>query len=181
MSKFINKNRLSKDVSKDVKAYLKYLMEEDNNRKEDEQEYFDVMPKSLQKRVFADMYVGLLKNIPAFNKNFREDLLRALTNKMKEQTIGPGEIICPEDCGDAALYVMVKGQAELYFERTKQTAKIVRVGDFFGEVAFFSDRRNSVCARSDNYSRVFYLEENEMMKIVNDFPDQKVTVISLPL
>jgi len=95
MSKFINKNHLSKAVSKDVKSYLKYLMEEDNNRKEDEQEYLDVMPDSLQKRVFADMYVRLLKNIPAFNKNFRDDLLRALTNKLKEKTIGPGEIICP--------------------------------------------------------------------------------------
>jgi len=179
ISKFINKNDLSKEISQDMKNYLKYLMEEDNNRKEDMDEYLEIMPESLRKRVFADIYLPLLKNIPAFSINFRDDLLRALTVKMKEKTIGPGEIICPEDCPDAALYVVVKGRAELYFDRTKQTAKVVGVGDFFGEVAFFSDRRNSVCARSDKFSRVFYLEENDMMQVVNDFPDQKETYYQL--
>ena len=95
MSKFAEKNKLGKEVEKDMRAYLDYLLREDHNRKLDEEEYLNVMPTTLRKRVFADKYYKLLLNIPVFRKNFRIEFLRRLAVQFKEKILGPGDEISP--------------------------------------------------------------------------------------
>ena len=93
MSKFISKNKLSREVEKDMRGYLEYLLQEDHNRKEDEKGYLEVMPETLQKRILADKYYHLLQKIQPLQKSFREDLLRELAIQFEEKILGPGDEI----------------------------------------------------------------------------------------
>ena len=89
----MSKNSLSKDVIKDIEEYMEYLLEEDSNRKEDQDEYLEEMPPTLRKKVLGDLNAKLLAHTEIFQANFRSTFIRLISTKLEERVLGPGEYI----------------------------------------------------------------------------------------
>lgn len=66
----------------------------------------------------------------------------------------------------------------LVYERCKRVVKILNRGEFFGEIAFFSNRARTAGAKSYNFSSVFQLKREDFLTVVQEFPTDKVIDIA---
>ena len=62
----------------------------------------------------------------------------------------------------------------IYYERCNKIIKTLNRGEFFGELAFFSNRSRTAGAKSYNFSSVFKLKRENFLTLVQDFQTDKV-------
>lgn len=89
----MQKNKMPRDVQAQLKIYIEYLIEEENSKKHDQQEFLDTLPETLQKQVLISLNGKLLTQNALFSNNFRLPFLTDLSTKLKERTLSPGESV----------------------------------------------------------------------------------------
>ena len=102
------------------------------------------LSKPLRDTIMLDWTFVLLKKIPIFTKIFSEHSLKKLANEMKEIHYFPEELIYKEeDLEDPKLFIIVKGEIQLFLKSSKKEKILKNISDneFFGEISFFSNEK----------------------------------------
>jgi len=172
----MQKKNLAKEIQDRIRGYIEYLIEEESNKRQDEEEFLSYMPENLRKDILIDMNGKLLTENTIFSLNFRPGFLKDLATRLQEKSLGPGDDICfesdPEDM--TSFYIITKGRVQLYFQKTNQPLKTLTVGDYFGEASFFSNRKHTSSAKSSNYSHIFYLQKHVFLETLEHYEREKV-------
>lgn len=84
----------------------------------------------------------------------------------------PGEVIFQEGEPGDSMFVIQEGQVEIFLERNGQEVplKLLREGDFLGEMALFNGGARSVNARSKETSRLLTVDRKNFLRRIKDDP-----------
>ena len=55
-----------------------------------------------------------------------------------------------------------------------QTVQTLEKGDYFGELAFFTDSKRRFAARSSSFSSIFLIQKETFLQIAEDYPAERV-------
>ena len=89
----MQKNNMSREIQERVRGYMEYLIEEESNRKQDQEELLALMPENLRKDVLIDLNSKLLTDNLVLSLNFGLSFLKELSEWLLERSLGPGESI----------------------------------------------------------------------------------------
>lgn len=84
----------------------------------------------------------------------------------------PGEIIFQEGEPGDNMFVIQEGKVEVFLERKGQEVplKLLREGDFLGEMALFNGGTRSVSARSKETSRLLTVDRKNFLRRIKEDP-----------
>ena len=156
-----------------LKNYFDYIYyEEKLKTSEDSIQVIKKLSNSLQEELLLNANGIHLRALSMFNDNFSESSLRKLTNEMKEINMIPGDIIYRQcDIEDPYLYIVKKGEVEMFLENPKEEITIlgkVTQGETFGEFSFFTNLARESSARCSTFTSMFAIQLSEFIKIIKE-------------
>ena len=123
---------MSKEIQIRIWGFVEFMQEEEDLKKQDQEEFLNLIPESLKKKVLVELNGKLLIQNPLLISNFKLSFLINLATKIKEKILGPDETInyvlnslfiiiyLKENEADNSFYIITKGRIELYLEKTNQ-------------------------------------------------------------
>lgn len=162
------------DLKIKVKNYLEYIWDSEKNQNiKETQEIINRLSKSLKEELLLHANGHILKNSPLLNNNFSGSSLRKIVYSMKEINMTPGDIVYYEnDINDQNLYLVRDGEIELFIGNSKTTTlKILKKGQNFGELEFFSGTPRRTSARSLSFSSLFIINKEVFLNILNEISE----------
>ncbi|EAR91790.2 cyclic nucleotide-binding domain protein (macronuclear) [Tetrahymena thermophila SB210] len=177
---YMIKKGISKSTMKDVYEYLEYYWKEksDENLKE-ENHIISQLSNGLREELLAESNRIIFKECSFFKDNFSyETLLRCLPI-IQEQRCTPEEVIYDSEIGDSDvwLYFIQQGELEIYMQSPDYSNKrkisfqnsaitIIKQGDQFGEVSFFTGEQPKMSLKSLNFSKLLKIKRSDFIKVI---------------
>ena len=170
INEYLNKKNINYDLRMRIRKYLEYVWEEElfhNN--EEENSIMDKLSSSLKEELLLETNGRILQEISFLVNNFSEETLRKLIFKLRELHFMPGDIIYQKgDSSNNSLYIVWKGEVELYMELYKkeeshQIIQKILQGKTLGEKEFIIGGERKVSAKSSSFSTVFELKYSDFI------------------
>lgn len=170
---YMKQKNISFDLRVRIRKYFEYIWKEERIHNEEETlGIINKLSKALKDELLFQGNGTILKKIPLFFKNFTQDTLRKLVYEMKELNFTPGEVIfAPNEIDDNSLFIVRKGEVELYVETPKFLDPItivrkVKENEVFGEFSFFSWKERECFARSASFTSLFIITQKDFLNII---------------
>ena len=93
MNRFMNQNKVSKEVQNKVRTYIEYALEEENSNRQYKEQFLSSLPETLKKDILHDLNGRILADNWLFSANFGLKFMREVSTKLQERLLCPGEII----------------------------------------------------------------------------------------
>lgn len=156
-----------------IRNYLEYIWQAEKMQNLNEtQEIINQLSKSLKEELLLNANGFILKNVPLFSSRFSEDSLRKIACQMKELNLTPEDILYHENDSDNNIYIIRDGEIELFAEtpniERKTSLKILKKGDYFGEISFFSGVPRKTSAKSLSFSSLFMINREAFLSIIRE-------------
>ena len=156
-----------------IRNYLEYIWQAEKMQNLNEtQEIINRLSKSLKEELLLNANGFALKNVPLFSSRFSEDSLRKIACQMKEINLTPEDILYHENDSDNNIYIIRDGEIELFAEtpniEKKTSLKILKKGDYFGEISFFSGFPRKTSAKSLSFSSLFMINREDFLRVIRE-------------
>ncbi|KAL4497609.1 hypothetical protein ABPG73_020706 [Tetrahymena malaccensis] len=179
---YLNKRKLNQKLKVKVRKYFGYLNKEQQEDTNEGVQLLQKLASSLKEEVFIDMYGRLLKSKKLFDLHFSQRFLNQLALKMKEMRFGPEEIIFRENDPGNKMYFILKGEVQMMLNMKQESQSYhnlcnLKEGQIFGEIEFFSGQSRENCARAVNVTDLVYVEYDDFIEIVKQFPEDYEQVL----
>ncbi|CAD8081242.1 unnamed protein product [Paramecium primaurelia] len=178
---FMSKNKIQFDLQTRIRSYLEYIWQEEQEMNDDEVgSIVKKLSRHLQDELQYQLRGNILKNCKIIMKLFSEQLLKNLLQQMEELSFSPDEkIITCNQIDDCSLYMITKGEVELIFSGKNQlgemikrnSIKVLKQYECFGEVAFFTGNPRIATAISKGFTRAFKIKRENFLAILQQFPN----------
>lgn len=177
INNFMQTKEISHSSQIKVRKYLEHnLRAEKQNNFENARKVFEKLSKSLKHELLLEANGPIVDKINVFTSNFSKECLKEIVNIMKEENLPPGEIIFqPNDYKNKDLFFIKKGSIQIFVENNTEknnpehkTLKILKTGDIFGEITFFSDIARSAGAKSVEFTTLVRFDQNEFKQIIKE-------------
>ena len=126
---------------------------------------------SLKDELLLEANGPVIKEIKLLALNFSEETLRQIISIMKEVRYTPGDIIFTKNELSNSLYILRRGEVELFLERSHScndttVLKKLKPGEIFGELSFFTNFERTTSARSTDFTNVFMIKQSDFLDIL---------------
>jgi len=173
----INQFMLEKNVNFDlrmkIRKYLQYIRNEENLEGiEHQAQIINKLSDSLKDELLLEANGPIIRDIKLFNLNFSEETLRQTIGIMKEMRFTPGDMIFhQDDIQDKSIFIIKKGYVEIFYDNpdihsVEKNIKKLGPGEIFGELAFFSNKERTSCARSNDFTNIFAIKQEDFLGII---------------
>ena len=158
-----------------IRNYLEYIWHAEKIQKNETQEIINRLSTHLKEELLLNANGFTLKKIPLFGNNFSEECLRKLVCEMKELNFTPEDIIYHEnETNDQNIYIIHDGEVELTIPTSNHkkniTLKVLKKGDCFGQITFFTGLPRKSTAKSVSFSSLFVLSKESFISIISQNP-----------
>ncbi|CAD8084196.1 unnamed protein product [Paramecium sonneborni] len=178
---FMSKNKIQFDLQTRIRSYLEYIWQEEQEMNDDEVgSIVKKLSRHLQDELQYELRGNILKNCKIVMKLFSEQFVKNLLQSMEELSFSPEErIITCNQIDDCSLYIITKGEVELLFSGKNQLGDIIKRNSIrllkqyecFGEVAFFTGNARTATAVSKGFTRAFKIKREYFLAILQSFPN----------
>lgn len=138
------------------------------------------MSPYLRDEIKINIGLRYFEKVRFLKNNFSQPFLELLALRLKEVIYPPDDIVLKMNTkSDPKLYIIIKGKAEMYFQlggKKYDESNLKIVGELdehmvFGQYEFFSGNLDSkICVRTKGITKMFYLDINDFMNVIQDFP-----------
>ncbi|CAD8090288.1 unnamed protein product [Paramecium sonneborni] len=175
INSYMNKNQVSVQLQCKIRNYLKYYIEQDNFQNDEElNSLISKLSPGLREELLYDIQKKPLKSMDFFIKEMSQEVQKQIAYQLQAQHFAPLEVIYQQNSyDDNSLYLIVEGQVQLIDERNNEIVHKYEKGQCFGKYEFFTGLNRELQARSETFSHVYSLKRNDMIKILEDFMDEK--------
>lgn len=169
INQFMNKKKISPDLKRRIREYLKFIWQEENlHNLNEEQQLLQMLSSSLREELLLESYGIMVQKHPLFSSNFSKKTLSKTVSIIKDQKFFPDEIIFTENEEDnAAIYFIKKGKIELFSEAL-ESAKTLEIGEYFGEMSFFVGNKRLLSARSKDFTTLYSISRDDFLNILKN-------------
>lgn len=175
INQFMERKKIHTDLQMRIREYLRFIWKEENAQNlEEEQKIIELLSSSLKEELLIEAYGSVLKKYPMFFANFSENSLRKVVTIIKDIKLIPDENIFLENEEDTlCIFFIMKGSVEL-FANNGETPLVVSklgIGDYFGEIGFFSGKKRVLSAKSKDFTTLFSVNRGEFVKVLQENSD----------
>ena len=176
MNDLMKRKNVSFDLKMRVRKYMEYIWYEEKIGKiNEEAKIVQRLSDSLKEELLLEANGGILQNLKIFSLNFSEFFLKKTIHLLHEVRFTPGEtIFLRGENNNSDLFIVLKGRVELFLDTKKQyenatVLKVLKKGETFGEISFFSDLPQDFCARSTDFTTVYRIRKEKFMDLIQKF------------
>lgn len=175
---FTQKHSIPRKLRMRVMHYLRYLKFSYNRNMFKEEDIIDLLSIPLKEQVFLYTRGFVLIHVPQL-RDFSNTCIKALGYSLIRNFYAPGDLVFRQDEATQDLYFITEGNIHINHESTNTDFAKLKKGQFFGEIAFFTDRNRTASAISKNYSEVYSLSRYKFDKIIKNMPKDFETFLTL--
>jgi len=163
---FVNYRIIPLSLQKKISDYYNYIWKKKLGF--DESVFLSSLPQGLQNEVSIHLKREILEKIPLF-KGISDEFLRDVSLHMRPIVSVPGECIFAEgDLGNEMIFV-IRGKLEVILN--DEVISILTDGDFFGEIALFTERKKrTATVKSVTYSDLYRLDRELFDEVLKRYP-----------
>ena len=77
------------------------------------------------------------------------------------------------------MFFIVKGKCAIIHRKTKTYVRDIGKDEYFGEIAFFSEKPRQTTVKSRDFTHVLVLEHNAFALKTEQFPDTMVSTVGV--
>ncbi|MDD5686388.1 MAG: Crp/Fnr family transcriptional regulator [Elusimicrobia bacterium] len=122
------------------------------------------------------------KEITLFS-HFPAAALKKVSKIFKIKKYSADSIIFSENTKGDSIYIILSGLVKIFrsseSSSAKKTLAILKKNEFFGEMALFDHAGRSASARAITNVEVFACERNNFLKLLSEYPQSSLVIISL--
>lgn len=134
----------------------------------DETTFLSGLPRGLSSEISLHLKREILDRIPLF-KDMESDFIEEVALNLKPDVYTPGEYVFKEGRPARRMYLVIKGVLEVV-RRDGTVINVLRDGDFFGEIALFTDQHRTASVRAVTYCDLYLLEKDVFLYLLEQFP-----------
>jgi hyperpolarization activated cyclic nucleotide-gated potassium channel 2 len=180
VNRYMRKKELPYDLQFRVRRYLEYVWENKKRNNLDEKQILKLLSEPLRDEIYAQIHGDIIKKCPIFSDSvFEAHFLNQVTRALEGETYAPGDTVIEEGEMSTKMYFIQNGKVDIFHHSTKSTFKELKNGDYFGEIAFFSERPRCASAKCLDFVDLLSLSRNSMNDILERFPEAKKKVNEL--
>jgi len=174
LSRYLKDEKIDKNLQFKIKSYFKcqFSKEPPYLHEHDPRKLINLLSVQLKEEFFLNLNKSLFKSVPFLQQNFSKSTLNEALNLIKENHLAPGEVIYNEKdmMFPPKLHFIKEGEVELYRDnkQNKKSLKILKSGDFFGEVSFFKNTPKETFAKALNNVTIFSLDRDEFLRVLKN-------------
>lgn len=134
---------------------------------------FEIEFERVRNRQHTQIFADQLPPVPLLSSLTREHL-QHLIDKMQLRSFAKGEVVIAEQEEGNELFIIVDGEAEVYKNDgggNLQFINKLKRGDFFGEIAFFSDSPRSASVLAGDKLSTLVIERGDLAVLTARFPE----------
>ncbi|CAD8177923.1 unnamed protein product [Paramecium pentaurelia] len=175
INSYMNKNQVSLQLQCKVRNYLKYYIEQDNVQNDEElNALISKLSPGLREELLYDIQKKPLKSMDFFIKDMSPEVQKQIAYQLQAQHFAPLDVIYNQNSFDNnCLYLIVEGRVQLIDERNNEVVYKYEKGQCFGKYEFFTGLNRELQARSETFSHVYSLKRDDMIRILENFMDDK--------
>ncbi len=98
------------------------------------------------------------------------DFIEEVALNLKPDVYTPGEYVFKEGRPARRMYLVIKGILEV-IRKDGTVINVLQDGDFFGEIALFTDQPRTASVRAVSYCDLYVLEKDVFLYLLEQFPD----------
>lgn len=166
---FTQKHKIPKRLRMRVLHYLRYLKFSYNRNLFKEEDIIDILSTPLKEQVFLYTRGFVLIHVPQL-RDLSNNCIKSLGYILTRNFYAPGDMVFRQDEASQDLYFITEGNIHINHEPSNTDFAKLKKDQFFGEIAFFTDRNRTASAISKNYSEVYSLSRFKFDKIVKNMP-----------
>ncbi len=164
---FVNYRRIPLNLQKRIMDYYLYIW-----RKKlgfDESVFLSGLPQGLQSEVSIFLKREILEKIPLF-RGVSNSFLIEVSSHMRPQVCIPGETIFEEGDTGNEMFFVIRGNLHVYNGDKKIST--LKDGDFFGEIALFTEnKKRTASVLSNTYCDLYCLDREHFLEVLEKYPD----------
>ncbi len=137
----------------------------------DESQFLQALPPTLRSEVSVHMKQDVLQQVDLFQgapRHFRHEVATYL----RPEVLTPGGYAFREGDEGDRVYFIVRGEVEVLKGPEAERIRLLGVGDFFGEIALFTEGRRTASVRAVEFTEVYWLSKDAFRKVTARFPAQ---------
>lgn len=163
---FVSYRNIPGHLQKRVSDYFNYIWKKRLGF--DESVFLSSLPQGLQNEVSVYLKREILQKIPLF-KGVSDEFLKEVSLHMRPIVCVPDEYVFKEDDIGHEMYFIIRGKLEVIMNN--DVVSILTDGDFFGEIALFTDhRKRTATLKSVYYSDLYRLDRELFDEVLKRYP-----------
>lgn len=157
---------LSPELREKILDYYAYLRK--TRRGYDEKGFLKTLPKSLRKQVSAELKKDFLVKIPVFAEA-GDEFLEEIALRLEPEIATPGDMLFKAGDEAESGYFVVAG-ALVALDEEENVLADIEPGNYFGEIALFSDATRTASIRAVDYCDLYRLRKRDFLDTCKKFP-----------
>ncbi|KRX07894.1 Cyclic nucleotide-binding protein [Pseudocohnilembus persalinus] len=179
----INNYMLQKNISKNlqfqIRQYLDYVWREQEKDQILDNNILMQLSDILQEKLLLEANKIVLIDSPVFKNNFSETIIQKTVPLIREQKCTPQENILIDNSRDnCSIYFIEKGEVEVYLKprnelniEKNQNLQILKKGDHFGTISFFTGQPQQFSIRSIQFSSLLMIKRQDFIKLIQEYQE----------
>ena len=163
---FVSYRNIPGHLQKRVSDYFNYIWKKRLGF--DESVFLSSLPQGLQNEVSVHLRREILQTIPLF-KGVSDEFLKEVSLHMRPIVSVPDEYIFKADDIGHEMYFIIRGKLEIIMN--EKVLSVLTDGDFFGEIALFTDHnKRTASVKSVHYSDLYRLDRELFDEVLKRYP-----------
>ena len=169
-ARYMQQQGINKEVQSEVKKYLDFMLDLDNQDKRSEKEILRLLPDHLKNKVDEQMNLKFVNENKILKATFSEKVTQRISSRVETRVCSSGELIYGSNDCDFSVFFILKGTVELYYDKSNTPLTVLKKSNHFGEKSFFSNLPRKVVAKSHDFSQLLFFKREAILEILKDFP-----------
>lgn len=178
VNRYMRKKELPYDLQFRVRRYLEYVWENKKRNNLDEKQILKLLSEPLRDEIYAHIHGTVLKLCVIFNQ-YEPHFIGQVTRALESETYAPGDTVIEEGEMSSKIYFIQNGKVDIFHHSTKSTFKELGQNEYFGEIAFFTERPRCASAKCLDFVDLLSLSRNSMNELLEKFPEAKEITMQL--
>lgn len=172
VNRYMRKKELPYDLQFRVRRYLEYVWENKKRNNLDEKQILKLLSEPLRDEIYAHIHGIVIKLCVIFNQ-YEAHFIAQVTRALEGETYAPGDTVIEEGEMSSKIYFIQNGKVDIFHHSTKSTFKELGPSEYFGEIAFFTERPRCASAKCLDFVDLLSLSRACMNELLEKFPEAK--------
>ncbi len=155
------------DLQRRIYEYYTYIWQKRSGYFE--QDFLRDLPDGLKREVSLYLKKDVLEKVPLF-KGASDTFLKEVCVLLQSRVVTPGELIVKAGEEGKAMFFILRGELEV-IAPDGETLGVMKEGDYFGEIALFTDHPRTATLKAINYCDLYSLNKHAFDYVIKRYPE----------
>ena len=165
--------QLPLDLQQRIHSYFLYQLQRGFGY--DESSFIEELPPGLRAEVSLHFRQEVIEQVPLF-KDAPDAFILEIAQHLNERIVPAGDYIFEAGDAGSEMYFIARGEVGIYHASTDKLVRVLREGEYFGEISLFENIPRTASVRAETYCDLYSLRKLTFDQIFENFPEVRARV-----